>query len=161
MRKPACLREVGSVMKLPATSVLMSGGLNGCGRGTRVTSTPCKSCLIHSTVRKKTTSLPVITREEHFEAEHEEDQCPYSVITNTQVQVQAQPTGQKPQQQQIRGPRCQFQQFTSSFWKPDCEFPQPNNCFQFIFTSRPALDLVPIFNSVQRATASFYTPWQL
>ena len=45
--------------------------------------TPCKSCLTHSTARRKTTNLPVIRGEEHFGAEHEENQCWYSWLTNT------------------------------------------------------------------------------
>lgn len=37
----------------------------------------------HSTARRKTTNLPVIRREEHFEAEHEENQCRYSWLAIT------------------------------------------------------------------------------
>lgn len=44
---------------------------------------PCNSCLIYSTVTEKTTNLPVIKGEEHFEAEHEENQCLYSWLPNT------------------------------------------------------------------------------
>lgn len=36
MWKAACMREAGSMMRLPATAVL-PGGLNGFGRGTQVT----------------------------------------------------------------------------------------------------------------------------
>lgn len=44
---------------------------------------PCNSCLTYSTVTEKTTNLPVIKREGHFGAEHEENQCLYSWLTNT------------------------------------------------------------------------------
>lgn len=49
----------------------------------KLPATPYKSCLTHSTARKKTASLSVIRGKEHFGAGREENQCQDTWLTNT------------------------------------------------------------------------------